>query len=192
MFAPAPPTAAWQHRGARTGFEIAYFKVTETGVQIDGCTTAVEDGEVWAVDYQIILDPSWHTRRATVATRRRGGWHTVELDTDGAGNWTVDGLPNTALTGCLDVDLEASALTNAFPVHRFGLDIDATTEAPAAYVRAAGLEVTRLEQVYHRIADDGRHQRFAYTAPQFDFTSTLIYDESGFVLDYPGIALRAH
>ncbi|WP_433665155.1 hypothetical protein ACQPW1_05505 [Nocardia sp. CA-128927] len=35
--------------------------------------------------------------------------------------------------------------------------------------------------------DDGPHQRFAYTAPQFDFTSTLTYDESGFVIDYPGM-----
>ncbi|MEU7142859.1 putative glycolipid-binding domain-containing protein [Nocardia sp. NPDC046473] len=192
MFELPHPTAAWQHRGARTGFEIAYFKVTETGVQIDGCTTAVEDGEVWAVDYQIVLDPSWHTRRAAVATRRRGGWHTVQLNTDGAGNWTVDSVPNPALSGCLDVDLEASALTNAFPVHRLGLTVDTTADAPAAYVRAVGLEVTRLEQGYHRIANDGPHQRFAYTAPQFDFTSTLTYDESGFVLDYPGIALRAH
>lgn len=192
MLQPPPPTAAWRHRGARTGFEIAYFKVTETGVQIDGCTTAVEDNQVWAVDYQIILDPLWHTRRAVVATRQRGGWHTVQLNTDGAGNWTVDGVPNTALTGCLDVDLAASALTNAFPVHRLGMAIDTTADAPAAYVHAVGLEVTRLEQSYHRIGDDGAHQRFAYTAPQFDFTSTLTYDESGLVLDYPGIALRAH
>ncbi|WP_107654126.1 putative glycolipid-binding domain-containing protein [Nocardia suismassiliense] len=192
MFEPAPQSAAWQHRGARTGFEIAYFKVTESGVQIDGCATAVEDGRAWAVDYQLTLDPSWHTRRARVATRCPGGWHTVALDTDGAGNWTVDGVPHAGLSGCLDVDLEASALTNAFPVHRLGLDVEATIDAPAAYVHAAGLEVTRLEQVYRRIADDGSHQRFAYQAPQFDFRCTLTYDESGFVLDYPGIAIRAH
>jgi hypothetical protein len=34
-------------------------------------------------------------------------------------------------------------------------------------------------------------QRYRYAAPAFGFTCTLVYDESGLVLDYPGIAVRA-
>jgi hypothetical protein len=41
-----------------------------------------------------------------------------------------------------------------------------------------------------RIADDAGHQRYRYTAPAFNFTCGLIYDESSLVLDYPGIARR--
>jgi uncharacterized protein len=73
------------------------------------------------------------------------------------------------LDGCLDVDLEPSAMTTAFPVHRMGLAISARSEAPAAYGRAG------LEQTYERTADED---------------SRLDYDESGLVLDYPGIATR--
>jgi hypothetical protein len=51
--------------------------------------------------------------------------------------------------------------------------------------------VARLEQAYRRIADDGPRQRYDYAAPAFGFTSRLVYDESGLVLDYPGIARRA-
>ena len=64
-------------------------------------------------------------------------------------------------------------------------------DAPAAYVRALDLSVARLEQAYRRIADDGPRQRYDYAAPAFGFTSRLVYDESGLVLDYPGIARRA-
>ena len=41
------------------------------------------------------------------------------------------------------------------------------------------------------ITDQGSHQRYDYTAPVFDFACRLVYDESGLVLDYPGIAVRA-
>jgi hypothetical protein len=62
---------------------------------------------------------------------------------------------------------------------------------PAAYVRAAGLAVERLEQTYARTTDQAACQRYDYAAPAFDFTARLVYDESGLVLDYPGIAVRA-
>jgi uncharacterized protein len=41
-----------------------------------------------------------------------------------------------------------------------------------------------------RVEDDGAHQRYDYSAPDFGFTSQLIYDEFGLVLEYPGIASR--
>jgi hypothetical protein len=58
-------------------------------------------------------------------------------------------------------------------------------------VRAADLTVERLDQDYARIADEGCCQRYDYAAPAFGFTCRLRYDESGLVLDYPGIAVRA-
>lgn len=81
-------------------------------------------------------------------------------------------------------------MTNALPVHRMGLLIGARASAPAAYVRALDLSVERLDQDYVRTADEGRHQRYDYTAPVFDFACRLVYDTSGLVLDYPGIAVR--
>ena len=53
------------------------------------------------------------------------------------------------------------------------------------------LSVERLDQDYARTADEGRYQRYDYAAPVFGFACRLVYDESGLVLDYPGIAVRA-
>jgi hypothetical protein len=110
-FRAPPSTASWQHREARSGFEVAYFQ-------------------------------------------------------------------------------ESSAMTNTLPVHRLDLPTGAQAAAPAAYVRALDLTVERLEQTYLRIADQGAHRRYNYSAPAFGFTSCLVYDENGLVIDYPGIALR--
>jgi hypothetical protein len=89
------------------------------------------------------------------------------------------------------VDLEASALTNALPVRRMGLLVSGRAAAPAAYLRAVGLAVERLEQTYVRITDEAGCQRYDYAASAFDFAARLVYDKSGLVLDYPGIAVRA-
>jgi hypothetical protein len=145
----------------------------------------------WAVGYDITVDAGWRTRGARVWGRAASGLHEVSLEADGAGHWRIGDMPAGHLDGCLDVDLESSSLTNAFPVHRLGLEVGELAEAPAAYVRALDLSVERLEQRYLRLDDDGERQRYVYTAPAFEFECELSYDEFGLILDYPGIAVRA-
>ena len=190
-FAPVPATAAWHHRGARSGFEVVYFGVGGGGCRIEGWTTAVEEGATWVVEYAIEVDAAWATRSAQIRGRSAGGFSSALLEADGVGHWLVDGKPARHLDGCLDVDLEASAMTNALPVRRMGLPVGAQQAAPAAYVRAAGLAAERLEQAYARTTNEASCQRYDYAAPAFGFAARLIYDESGLVLDYPGIAVRA-
>jgi len=82
-------------------------------------------------------------------------------------------------------------LDPALPVNRLGLAIGEGADAPAVYVRAVGLRVERLEQRYVRLEDDAGRQRYRYSAPSFGFECELIYDDSGLVIAYPGIAVRA-
>ena len=189
-FSAPPPVAAWLHREARTGFEVAGLERVDGGLVATGCTTAVEDGQAWVVDYELRVWADWRTRSARVTRRVGAGSTTTTVETDGHGRWQVDGVLRHDLRGCRDVDLESSALTNALPVHRLGLEPGQSTEAPAAYVRAS-LAVERLEQTYTRVDVHERHQRFRYRAPFFGFQCELVYDTSGFALSYPGIAVRA-
>jgi uncharacterized protein len=190
-FAPLPATAAWRHRGARGGFEVTYFEVLDRGCRIEGMTAAIEDGVTWAVEYSIDLDETGATRGARIRGRSAAGSSAALLEADGAGRWLVGGVPAPHLDGCLDVDLESSAMTNALPVRRMGLVPGADAAAPAAYVRAVGLAVERLEQTYARAPDEATGQRYDYAAPVFDFACRIAYDEYGLALDYPGIAVRA-
>jgi len=183
QFADPPAQVAWRHKDLREGFEVVFLEPRWT---VEGATTAVEDGEAFAVQYAIDLSPDWITRSARVASFGRE----VHLFADGDGAWQVDGRPAPELDGILDVDLESSSFTNAFPVHRLALAVGESRDAPAAWVRFSTLAVERLEQRYTRLPDDeaGR-ARFDYWSP--DLQCELVYDEFGLVLDYPGIATRA-
>jgi hypothetical protein len=135
-FRPPPATACWQHRGARSGFEVAYFSAREPG---------------WHIE----VDASWATRSALITARTSAGTRETLLESDGVGR----------------------------------LDPQARVDAPAAYVRALTLTAERLDQVYERIGAE--HRQYDYAAPSFGFTARLAYDDSGLVIDYPGIAVRA-
>jgi len=161
------------------------------GLRIEGTTAAVEDAVAWVVTYFVQLDAAWATRSARITARTAAGSRETFLESDGAGHWLVDGNAAPHLDGCIDVDLESSAMTNALPVHRMNLRVGEAADAPAAYVRAPSLTAERLEQVYLRTADQDARQRYEYTAPAFGFTSHLRYDDCGLVTDYPGIAVRA-
>lgn len=182
--------ASWRHLDAREGFEVVFLEEEPDGCRIAGHSTAVEEGLTWGVRYAIELGPGWATRSARIVSLSAAGERELALAADGAGSWLVDGSEAPHLAGCLDVDLEASAFTNTFPVRRLGLAVGESAEAPAAYVRAPDLGVARLEQRYRRLPDDGGRQRYDYASPAFDFEAILVYDEQGLVLDYPGIAVR--
>ena len=169
---------------------MTYFAVAAGGVRVNGTTTGFQDGESWIVTYRLFLDEAWCTRMAALTSTTAAGVAERVLESDGGGRWWVDGRAAPQLEGCLDVDLESSAMTNALPVRRLLLSVGGQAAAPAAYVRAFALGVERLEQHYARRDDRDGSQQFDYDAPAFDFECRLAYDQSGLVLQYPGIARR--
>jgi hypothetical protein len=186
-----PPSAAWRHRDAREGFECVFPGAAPGGGwRLDGWTTGVEEGVTWVVGYRITVDARWHTTAASVWSRSGAGEARVEIAADGEGGWTLDGVPAPQVAGVLDVDLEASACTNTFPVHRLALAPGAAAEAPAAYVRAPGLAVERLEQTYRRVEDRPTGPAFDYESPAFGTSCRLAFDEALLVVDYPDLAVR--
>lgn len=186
-----PAFAAWEHREARRGFEVAFFARTGAGHRVHGGTAAVEAEQPWVVTYDIDLDEQWRTRRAVVTSRTLAGDRAVVLDHDGTGDWLVDGVAAPGLAGCLDVDLESSVVTNALPLRRVRPRPGDRIDAPAAYVHASASAVERLEQTYSRLADaETGEQRYDYAAPAFEFSCELTLDGAGLVRTYPGLATR--
>jgi hypothetical protein len=190
VFRPLPLAASWRHEGARDGFETVFAEIEASGARLRGSTAAVEDGEPWFVRYEISVDGDWCTRRADVWTRSTRGAAHVRVEGDGDGNWAVDGIARGDLAGCLDVDLESSACTNTFPVHRLQLSVGLRHETPAVWVRAIDASVERLDQSYRRLDDAAGHQVYAYESPAFGFSAMVTFDERGLAVDYPGIAVR--
>jgi len=167
-----------------------FLSPADGGYDLRGNTAAVEGDEPWTIRYVVGLAAGWRTRVAHVSSETAAGPRRTTVRCDD-GRWLVDGEAAPHLDGCLDVDLESSALTNAFPVHRLGLAVGEQAEAPAAYIRAPDLTIERLVQRYIRLDDAKGCTRYRYAAPAFDFECELSYDNAGLLLNYPGIAVRA-
>ena len=82
-------------------------------------------------------------------------------------------------------------MTNALPVRRMRLAVGERADAPAVYVTAEDLWLSRLEQSYARVENGDGHERYEYRAPVFDYSGRITYDTAGLVVNYPGIAVRA-
>ncbi len=186
-FAALPGIGAWRLLGAHDGFEITQFDKNDGRVVLTGTTLGVEGRVPWNLRYVIELDPSWRTRRAAIedSNGRR-----LEVEADGQGRWTINGKHDANLDGCLDLDLEGSVVTNTAPVHRMALAVGEHAEAPAAYVRAAGLTLERLEQTYERLPTEDDSILFDYDSPRFDYRDRIRFAADGLVIDYPNIGAR--
>jgi hypothetical protein len=84
-FSALPVTAAWQHRDARLGFEVAWFQPVGRGYHLSGCTTGAEDGQTWVISYAIELDETWTTRSARITGQSASGIRHARLKAAAAG-----------------------------------------------------------------------------------------------------------
>ncbi|ROR65052.1 putative glycolipid-binding domain-containing protein [Agrococcus jenensis] len=187
---PPPAAASWIHRGARDGFEVAFFATWAAGARLRGHTTANESGSLWSVVYDVAVDAAWRTLAVSATTATAAGVREVRLRRDEGDRWTVDGEHRPELDGCVDVDLESSAVTNTLPLHRLDILAGASVDVPAAFIRADDLRVERLEQRYSLVEAGPQRVLVHYESSTFDVACELVFDGAGLVLDYPGIAVR--
>ncbi|MFP9139065.1 putative glycolipid-binding domain-containing protein [Devosia sp. XGJD_8] len=133
--------------------------------------------------YRIKLDDSEHVR--TVRLERTDG-ATLELFSDGAGNWSDDRAePLPALRGCIDIDIWPTPLTNSLPLWRCQWQIGAAQRFAMAWIDADAMTVKRSEQVYTQL--DATQFRFQSA----DFERVLDVDADRLVVTYPGLFERA-
>lgn len=186
-FDALPPVGAWRLVGAYEGHEVVRFGTKDGGISVRGTTVGVEEGVPWGIHYAVEVSSDWRVRRATVADHT--GLH-VQIRTDETGSWLVNGVHRPELDGCLDVDLEASVVTNTLPVHRLRLSVGQRGESAAAYVRTVGLAVERLDQSYQRLPDVDGRMLFDYQSPRFGYRDILRFGPDGLATQYPGIGER--
>lgn len=184
--------ATWIHREARQGFESASLRGHGDGHRLVGQTTAIEDGVSWSVGYRIDVDSRWRTVCAHVTEVVGARENHCVIESDRAGRWTVDGVHAPHVNGCIDIDLESSALTNTIFLHRVQPSSGKLYDAPTAYLRCAPMRLERLDQTYRRAGDRTHTDEvsFEYKSPAFGTDIVLRFDQYGLVNDYPGLATR--
>lgn len=181
---PAESHMRWRRLDV-PGREEARLERTDHGWRVSG-SLEVEDGGVAAeLRYTVDLDAGWRTRSALIEGPANGEPVRFALASDGAGNWSRDGVPLPALAGADDVDLGFTPATNTLPIRRLSLAVGETRAVRSAWLRFPEMRMEPLDQTYTRRAE--RVFRYHALVDGVPFTARLDTDPFGRVLRYEGL-----
>jgi hypothetical protein len=174
--------SAWN--GCEAGLEHVDIRPADGGLDISGVVIAQEDETQFGLSYRLKLDALWHTRDVLVRTT---SGYVLHLESDGRGHWRENGKDRADLQGCIDIDIQATPITNTLPIRRLDLETGESMEIRLCYITVPNLTVFASSQRYTAI-EAGSLYRFE--SLEDGFTADLPADADGFVLDYPGLFRR--
>jgi uncharacterized protein len=174
--------SAWD--GCEAGLEHVDIHPADGGLDISGVVIGREDGAKFGLTYRLKLDASWRTREALLRTT---SGQVLHLESNGQGSWQENGKDQPALQGCIDIDIQATPLTNTLPIRRLDLKAGDSMEIRLVYVDVPELAASPATQRY-TAPTSGSLYRFE--SLESGFTADLPVDPDGFVLDYPGLFRR--
>jgi hypothetical protein len=149
--------------------------------QLGGTAVFGLEGRPCRLEYQIVCDAAWRTLHGRV-----NGWLgtdqvKVELYTDTARRWTINGRLAPAVAGCVDLDLAFTPATNTLPIRRLALNPGERAEVRSAWLRFPELTLEPLVQTYTRTGE----ATYRYEYPAGDFVAELEVGPAGLLLRYP-------
>jgi hypothetical protein len=176
--------ARWQDW---SGKSLEHIVVQEDGEKIvaEALILATAGDDNFAVNYSILCDTAWRVTKVRI--NQIGDDRTVELASDGGGNW-IDGsaTPQPHLAGAIDIDISITPFTNTLPIRRLGLHAGQSAEILAVYIQLPGLAVTTDRQRYRCLTP----RIYRYESLDSEFSRDIEIDDDGLVVTYPGLFRR--
>ena len=173
--------SAWD--GCESGMEHTDVRPADGGLDITGVVIGAKDAAHFGLTYRIRLDATWHTREVHLRTT---SGQVLHLESDGQGHWQADGIVQPTLQGCIDVDIQATPLTNTLPIRRLDLKDGKSLDLRLCYIDVPELALSVAEQRYTALGPS----LYRFESLDSGFTAELSVDEDGFVSDYPELFRR--
>lgn len=173
--------SAWE--GCEAGLEHCEIRSQGDRIMAAGVVIGATEDKPFGLGYRLIVDASWRVREAGLRT---ASGTRLNLASDGHGRWQVNGERMLKLDDCIDIDIEASPLTNTLPIRRLDFERGHGAIIRVVYINVPDLTVEVSSQRYTAL--DRRLYRFE--SLDTGFTADLPVDEDGLVLDYPGLFRR--
>jgi hypothetical protein len=174
--------SAWD--GCEAGLEHVDVRPADGGLTISGVIIGQQEGAKFGLHYRLRVDSNWHTRAAYLRT---ASGHVLELESNGQGSWIENGKLRPELQGCIDIDIQATPLTNTLPIRRLEWEAGQVTDIRLCYIAIPDLTVTVQAQRYTALTPGALYR---FESLENGFTAGLPVDEDGFVRDYPGLFRR--
>lgn len=153
--------------------------IRDTGdLSLVGTVLGAEGGIPVRIEYRVLADGTGATSAVHVRDLRGFVQRTMTLARDSKGNWTVNGVVDRSLKGCVDVDLGCTPSTNTLAIRRLNLGIGRSRTIRAAWVRFPELTIEKAAQTYRR------EDELTYRYSSETFEAELLVDDDGIVAQY--------
>jgi uncharacterized protein len=181
---PQPVQAVLWRRLDREGHEACRLHTDPEGAWLAGTALFLHAGQPCRLDYECHCDPSGRTLHGRVS-----GWLGADpvhhdFDLDPSGIWRLDGQPEVATSGCLDLDFQFTPATNTLALRRLNLQPGERAVLRAAYLRFPDFRLEGRAQAYACLGA-GRYRYERLDAPVSE--AMLEVGAGGLVQVYPGL-----
>jgi hypothetical protein len=176
----------WRRVVDDASMEQASVTVTLDGIALSGTVLAVADGKPLSIEYRLLVDSAWRSRSLDVWQNFEGMRRSLRLVARPDLRWWVNGRECRELTGCIDVDLSLSPITNALPINRLRIAPGRAAETLAAWVSFPTLKIEPARQRYDHVTAGV----YKYSNLASGFTAAIRVDDHGFPLEYEGVWRR--
>lgn len=166
--------------------ENCLVSVTGKGAEITSTIIGLYENIIYRVEYRIITNLHWETMLAEITSRPSNIIDTIRMETDGKGNWVLNGENAAQFEECLDIDIPLTPFTNTLPIRRLSLQDQQSQEIQVVYCDLLTRELKPARQKYTRLSATEYH----YQNIPNDFEATIVVDDQGLVVDYPGLFVR--
>jgi hypothetical protein len=185
-----PAVLTWRSHDA-VRVESTRIAITGNRIKAHGriVAAATNTHPAFSASYSLVTDDSGATKRLSLDLTTAERERQLSIARDEENMWLVSGYEGesrTAFDGALDVDVMPSPFFNALPIRRTGLHRSSeTVTVPVVYIYLPSLTVTAAEITY---TGSGNGTAVTLKSPAAD--TTVVVDDEGFIVDYPGLAER--
>jgi uncharacterized protein len=160
---------------------------TDAGSEIDSIIVGKYDKKLYRVAYKIKTNQNWETLSLEIHSQHSDQREHFLFESDGKGNWKVDGKHTGEFNGCIDVDIPLTPFTNTLPINRLKFTPGEERQIQVIYVNLLEQQIIPVKQKYICRSKNEYH----YENIPNDFEAKIEVDELGFVVDYPSLFVRS-
>lgn len=166
--------------------ENCLLKYTDKGAEISSAIIGMYENKIYKIEYLLKTNQYWETIFFELKSQLPDKRNEYTYQSDGKGNWTKDGTSADEFKGCMDIDIPLSPFTNSLPINRMKLSVNEGRRTKVLYFDILNQEIKALEQYYKRLSPT----EYKYENVPNDFEATIVVDELGLVVNYPGLFER--
>lgn len=167
---------------------LEYFKLTGRSEDYIAESTIVGRYQevIYCVTYRLVIDYTWLIQEFHMVSEINGIQHTLKGKKTG-NQWEINDVINSDFNGFEYIDISLTPFTNTLPINHLVLNENRSKEINVIYIDVLNSQIKPVSQRYTKLEP----YKYLYENTNNDFKATILVDETGLVINYPGLFEKA-